>query len=78
MHSTCILLSSKILNLYSFSSRYSIDYGSVHYVVMSTEHNFTQGSIQYQFLESDFMNVNRSLTPWLVVVGHRYIVCTIL
>ena len=55
-------------------SRYNIDYGSVHYLVMSTEHNFTKGSVQYQYLENDLQNVDRSLTPWLVVIGHRYTV----
>lgn len=40
---------------------------------MSTEHNFTEGSVQYQYLENDLQNVNRTLTPWLVVIGHRYI-----
>ena len=39
--------------------------------MMSTEHNFTQGSRQYKWIEQDLKNVNRSLTPWVVIVGHR-------
>ena len=48
-----------------------MDYGSVHFLIMSTEHDFTIGSVQYQFLENDLRNVNRSTTPWLVLAGHR-------
>ena len=51
--------------------RYSFDYGSVHFIMMSTEHNFTQGSPQYEWMENDLKNVNRSLTPWIVIAGHR-------
>lgn len=50
---------------------YSFDYGSVHFMMMSTEHNFTQGSPQYEWMEKDLKNVNRSLTPWIVIAGHR-------
>ena len=39
--------------------------------MMSTEHNFTQGSRQYKWIEQDLKNVNRSLTPWVAIVGHR-------
>ena len=51
--------------------RYSFDYGSVHFMMMSTEHNFTQGSRQYEWMEQDLKNVNHSLTPWVVIAGHR-------
>ena len=40
-------------------------------MMMSTEHNFTQGSPQYEWMEKDLKNVNRSLTPWIVIAGHR-------
>ena len=52
-------------------NRYSFDYASVHFIMMSTEHNFTQGSPQYDWMEQDLKNVNRSLTPWVVMAGHR-------
>ena len=38
---------------------------------MSTEHNFTYGSVQYQYLERDLRTVNRAQTPWVVLIGHR-------
>lgn len=39
--------------------------------VMSTEHHFGAGSPQRAWLEGDLAGVDRSLTPWLVLVGHR-------
>lgn len=50
---------------------WSYDVGLVHFVGMSTEHNFSIGSPQYQFLESDLAAVDRSITPWIVFNGHR-------
>ena len=53
--------------------RYSVDYGNIHFLVMSTEDNFTVGSIQYKYLENDLSKVNKSNTPWIILIGHRYI-----
>ncbi|XP_010523486.1 PREDICTED: probable inactive purple acid phosphatase 2 [Tarenaya hassleriana] len=50
---------------------YSYDMGSVHFVYISTETNFLQGSSQYQFIERDLESVNRSKTPFIVLQGHR-------
>jgi len=50
---------------------YSFDYGNVHVVMISTEHNYTQGSPQYEWMEEDLNSVNRSITPFVVVTGHR-------
>lgn len=50
---------------------YSFDYGSAHFIIMSTEHMFTQGSEQYRFIESQLSSVDRTLTPWLIFGGHR-------
>jgi len=50
---------------------YSINYGSVHFLFMSTEHDFTNGSIQYKYIEEDLKKVDRSITPWVVFAGHR-------
>ena len=63
--------SLKMLIFFLSFDRYSFDYGSIHFTMMSTEHNFTQGSRQYKWIEQDLKNVNRSLTPWLAIVGHR-------
>jgi hypothetical protein len=50
---------------------YSFDVGSVHFVLWSSEHDYTQGSAQRAWLEQDLLGVNRSVTPWLVVAMHR-------
>ena len=39
--------------------------------MMSTENNFTAGSPQYKWMENDLKSVNRTLTPWVVIAGHR-------
>ncbi|XP_066380965.1 probable inactive purple acid phosphatase 2 [Miscanthus floridulus] len=50
---------------------YSFDSGVVHFVYMSTETNFVQGSDQYNFLKADLEKVNRNRTPFVVFQGHR-------
>ncbi|GAB2280206.1 prolyl aminopeptidase [Dionaea muscipula] len=50
---------------------YSFDMGSVHFVYLSTETNFLQGSRQYEFLKNDLESVDRKKTPFVVVQGHR-------
>ena len=46
---------------------YSFDHGPVHFIQTSTEHPFGAGSPQWQFVVNDLMNVDRKLTPWVVV-----------
>jgi hypothetical protein len=50
---------------------YSFDYGNIHFVFMSSEHNFLVGSEQWKFLENDLRSVDRSKTPWVIFSGHR-------
>ena len=50
---------------------YSFEAGSVHFTIMSTEHDFCKGSKQYEWIEADLASVNRSRTPWIVFGGHR-------
>lgn len=50
---------------------WSYDIGLIHFIGISTEHNFTVRSPQYDWLERDLMQVNRSVTPWVVLSGHR-------
>ena len=50
---------------------WSYDIGLIHFVGMSTEHNYTLNSPQYRFLEHDLRKVNRTRTPWVVFTGHR-------
>jgi acid phosphatase type 7 len=50
---------------------YSFESGVVHFVYMSTETNFVEGSDQYNFLKEDLEKVNRTRTPFVVFQGHR-------
>jgi hypothetical protein len=50
---------------------YSFDAGPVHFVVVNTEISSLWNGTQYQWLESDLTRVNRSETPWIVMMGHR-------
>eukprot|EP01006_Ploeotia_vitrea_P031255 TRINITY_DN63577_c1_g2_i1.p2 TRINITY_DN63577_c1_g2~~TRINITY_DN63577_c1_g2_i1.p2 ORF type:complete len:601 (+),score=287.99 TRINITY_DN63577_c1_g2_i1:46-1848(+) len=50
---------------------YSFDYGSVHVIQFSSEHDWTQGSRQFNWIVNDLKNVDRSKTPWVVVTSHR-------
>lgn len=50
---------------------HSYDFGSLHTVMLSSEHNFGRGSAQYAWLLKDFENVDRMRTPWLIVEFHR-------
>ena len=53
------------------NNRYSYDQSIVHTIMLSSEHNLTSGSDQYEWLENDLKSVNRTITPWLVVEMHR-------
>eukprot|EP00698_Gefionella_okellyi_P007117 TRINITY_DN1734_c0_g1_i1.p1 TRINITY_DN1734_c0_g1~~TRINITY_DN1734_c0_g1_i1.p1 ORF type:complete len:606 (+),score=69.93 TRINITY_DN1734_c0_g1_i1:44-1861(+) len=50
---------------------YSFDQRNVHVIQLSTEHNFTMGSPQMQWLWKDLQAVNRTLTPYVILTGHR-------
>lgn len=50
---------------------YSFDMGLVHTIMLSSEHSLNPDSRQYKWLEKDLKNVNRSLTPWIIVESHR-------
>jgi len=49
---------------------YSRNYPGVHMVFMSTEHDYSVGSQQYNWLEQDLSSVDRSVTPFVIVYGH--------
>ena len=40
-------------------------------VMMSTEHDFSPGSRQFKWMEEDLRSVDRRVTPWLILTGHR-------
>jgi len=50
---------------------YGFDYGSAHFAVISTEHDLSHGSRQYQWLEEELASVDRCVTPWLILLLHR-------
>jgi acid phosphatase type 7 len=50
---------------------WAYDVGLIHFIGMSTEHDFSIGSEQWNFLKSDLESVNRTLTPWIIFGGHR-------
>lgn len=50
---------------------WSYDVGLIHFVGISTEHDYTIGSEQYKWLENDLKSVNRKITPWIIFGGHR-------
>lgn len=51
---------------------FSFDYGQLHVVHLSSEHNFTKGSPQYQFLENDLRAAStNNYTQWTMVAAHR-------
>jgi len=49
---------------------FSIDYPLVHFTFISTEHNFSVGSDQWNWLENDLKSVDHN-KKWLIVGGHR-------
>uniref|UniRef100_A0A383VVS5 Purple acid phosphatase n=1 Tax=Tetradesmus obliquus TaxID=3088 RepID=A0A383VVS5_TETOB len=50
---------------------YSFDFGPIHFTQYSTEHPFHPGSEQHAWLLADLAAVDRSVTPWVIVGGHR-------
>ncbi|KAK4407606.1 putative inactive purple acid phosphatase 27, partial [Sesamum angolense] len=48
---------------------YSIEQGSVHFTVISTEHNWSVNSEQYEWMNKDMAAVDRTRTPWLIFAG---------
>lgn len=58
-------------NLAPDQAFYSFDFGPAHVAVMSTEHDYTPGSDQHLWLSGDLAAVDRSRTPWLILMGHR-------
>jgi hypothetical protein len=50
---------------------WSYDVGLIHFIGMSTEHDYVIGSKQYRWLERDLKMIDRSVTPWIIFGGHR-------
>ncbi|KAJ8635668.1 hypothetical protein MRB53_009935 [Persea americana] len=50
---------------------YSIEQASVHFTIISTEHDWNEGSEQYEWIQKDLGSVDRAKTPWVIFAGHR-------
>ncbi|KAG0470185.1 hypothetical protein HPP92_016885 [Vanilla planifolia] len=50
---------------------YSIEQATVHFTVISTEHDWTDNSEQYNWIKEDLESMDRSRTPWSIFLGHR-------
>jgi len=53
---------------------YSYDYHLIHFVSMCTEdyiHSYAPGSPQYEWISNDLKSVDRTKTPWVIMLGHR-------
>jgi hypothetical protein len=54
---------------------YSFEVGSVHVLMVNTEMSSKNGSRQHAFVDADLAAVDRSITPWVLVFGHRQMYC---
>ncbi|KAG1330920.1 putative inactive purple acid phosphatase 27 [Cocos nucifera] len=50
---------------------YSTDYGMFHFCIADTEHDWREGSEQYEFIEHCLASVDRQKQPWLIFAAHR-------
>jgi len=55
---------------------WSLNYGNVHFLIWSAEHDFTRGSEQWKWMMNDLNSVDRSVTPFVIVGGHRPMYCS--
>jgi len=49
---------------------YSFTFGPSKHIVLSSFSSFREGSLQYEWLISELKSVDRSVTPWLIVMLH--------
>ncbi|CAM8965795.1 unnamed protein product [Rhodiola kirilowii] len=49
---------------------YSFNVAGVHVIVLGSYTDFDHDSLQYKWLEADFNSVDRSKTPWIIVLIH--------
>lgn len=59
---------------------YSFNYGNVHYVSISSEHDLSEGSPQRLWLMKDLSSASepqqRSIVPWIVLAIHKPLYCS--
>lgn len=59
------------LEMVCCSCRYSTDYGMFRFCVADSEHDWREGSEQYEFIEKCLASVDRRKQPWLIFMAHR-------
>ena len=64
------------MNATSRSTWHDANLGVVKAIFISTEHNYTEGTEQYAYLEATLASVDRAVTPWVVVLMHRPLYCS--
>ncbi|CAN4085772.1 unnamed protein product [Withania somnifera] len=50
---------------------YSTDYGMFRFCLADTEHDWREGTEQYNFIEHCLASVDRQKQPWLIFLAHR-------
>lgn len=54
---------------------YSFDWKNIHFISLCSEGeacaSYFPGSQQYNWLENDLKNIDRSITPWVIAYWHR-------
>ncbi|EOY22480.1 Purple acid phosphatase 27 [Theobroma cacao] len=50
---------------------YSTDYGMFHFCIADSEHDWREGSEQYEFIEKCLASADRQKQPWLIFAAHR-------
>lgn len=50
---------------------WSYSHSYAHLISLSTETDYTVGSLQYNWFTEELQKVNRTATPWLILMYHR-------
>ncbi len=61
------------------SPYYSHDFKNIHFISLSTEHPFEQGSKQHEFIKNDLEKISSSKNPdidWIIVHNHKALYST--
>lgn len=50
---------------------YTTDYGMFHFCIADSEHDWKEGTDQYNFIEECLATADRQKQPWLIFIAHR-------
>lgn len=50
---------------------YATDYGMFHFCIADSEHDWKEGTDQYNFIEECLATADRQKQPWLIFIAHR-------